>query len=143
MFKSSAARDSGRATWYIPTTTKSDYTGWLCVFGQYDRNDEVNSAAITAISGILASADNSEKFVVYYTGEYDAAKPDENYGLTFHAVTESLWNDNYDSENNLYDGVAVFVSEGAQLACYDYRTITVAKLFNGKSGAAIKTVKVK
>lgn len=138
---SSAARNSGRATWYIPTGTKTDYNGWLCLFGQYDAVSETAARAINAITNILSS--NGTEYVIYFTGEYNSEKADENYGLEFHAVLKSAWDENYDSDAKTYDGEAVFVAEGDQLVYYNFRRVTVPKTEKGTVAAKISEIKIK
>ena len=115
LYKSSEARNSGRATWFIPTATKSDYKGWLCVFGVYDTSDTANSKAISAISTALSG--NGVDYVIYFTGEYDAENADANHGLDFHAVKKTDWTEKYDADAKTYDGEPIFVAENNQLVC--------------------------
>ena len=135
---SSDARDSGRATWYIPTSNISGYNGYFCIFAQYDTEDTANSTAINAISEIFSNSDYYTDYVIYYTGEYDE--------LEFHAVLKSEWNDadtGYDSENKTFGGDAVFEAEGNQLVCYNYKTVRIPKSVNGETGAKVKTATAK
>ena len=143
---SSDARNSGRATWYIPTSTISGYNGYFCVFAQYDTQDSANSKAISALSSIFNNSDNYVEYVIYYTGEYNADKPNENYGLTFKAVLAEDFNDSengYNSEDKTYNGDTVFEAEGDVLVCYNYRTVRIPKTEGGEIAAKVKTAKVK
>ena len=83
---SSSARDSGRATWFIPTADISSYDGYFCIFAQYDTADENNSAAIEAITEVFSDEENYNEYTIYYTGTYDPQAADNNHGLTFHCV---------------------------------------------------------
>ncbi|MBR0189179.1 MAG: peptidylprolyl isomerase [Clostridia bacterium] len=128
---SSNARNSGRATWYIPTSEKSDYNGYFCIFAQYDTEDTANAKAIEAITAIFANADYYTEYVIYYTGEYNAEKPDENYGLEFHAVKK----DDFDEDTE------VFEAEGQQLVCFNKKTVKIPNVVGGTVSAEIKSVK--
>ncbi|MBP5466867.1 MAG: peptidylprolyl isomerase [Clostridia bacterium] len=143
---SSNARNSGRATWYIPTSTVSGYNGYFCVFAQYDTEDAANSKAISAITAIFSNSDYYTEYVIYYTGEYEETKPDENYGLTFNAVLKENFNDSengYNSEDKTYNGETVFEAEGNQLVSYNYRTVRIPKVEGGLLTAQVKTATVK
>ncbi len=143
---SSAARDSGRATWYIPTSSISGYNDYFCIFAQYDTEDTANSTAISAISDIFSNSDYYTEYVIYYTGEYDVDKPDENHGLTFHAVLKEDWDDadtGYDADAKTYNGETVFEAEGDVLVCYNYKTVRIPKPVNGETGAKVKTATAK
>lgn len=128
---SSDARDSGRATLYMPTSTKSAYNGYFCVFATFDTADDANAKALSAITSILSN--NSTEYVIYYTGEYDAAKADENYGLTFNAVKAEDFDKNTE----------VFESEGKQLVCFNKKTVKIPNEASGEISAKIKSIKVK
>ena len=134
---SSNARNSGRATWYIPTSEISGYNGYFCVFAQYDTENTANSKAIEALTAIFGDSDCYTEYVIYYTGEYDAAKPDENdgYGLTFHAVKAA----DFDEDTE------VFEAEGQQLVCFNKKTvkIPVSDKASGEVLAKINKITVK
>ena len=130
---SSKARNSGRATWYIPTAAKTDYNGYFCIFAQYDTADTANSKAIDAITAIFANSAYYTEYVVYYTGEYDKDKADENYGLTFNAVKKS----DFDEDTE------VFEAEKEQLVCFNKKTVKIPNLVDGKVTAKVNSVKVK
>ncbi len=138
---SSDARDSGRATWYIPTSEIAGYNGYFCIFAQYDASDLSNAKAISAISSILSS--NSTEYVIYYTGEYDAQKPNENYGLTFHVVTKEKFDQDYvESDKTIY-GEKLFEAKGQQLVCFNKKTIKVPTMVSGSAAAKISKITVK
>ncbi len=98
---SSSASETGRGTWYLPTSDISSYNGYFCVFATYDTSDSANNEAITALTTLFSSSESYEYYRVYYTGTYDEAKTDENYGLTFHCVKESAYNE--DSITDLFE----------------------------------------
>lgn len=130
---SSDARDSGRATWYLPTATKSAFNGYFCVFAKYDTEDTANAKAISTITSIFSNSAHYTEYVIYYTGEYNANKPDENYGLTFNAVKA----EEFDEDTK------VFEAEGKELVCFNKKTVKIPNAINGEISAKIKSVKVK
>ncbi|MBQ3116018.1 MAG: hypothetical protein IJC07_03210 [Clostridia bacterium] len=113
----SDALSSGRSTWYIPTSTISEYDDWFCVFATIDFEEEGNEDALNKI--IKACDDGAEfaNYVIYYTGEYDASKPNENFGLTFHCEKE---------EDFLEDEVEnLFEAKEDQYVCFNKTLIKV------------------
>ncbi len=132
----SNATDSGRATWFIPTESISAYTGNFCVFAQFDTEAENNSDTLTALNKAFESADNYDKYVIYYTGEYNDQTPDaeDGYGLTMHIVESSEFD-----QANIAD---LFEAEGAQLVSYNYRTVNVPVTASGAIGAKIVSAKI-
>ena len=126
---SNSAMHSGRATWFIPTADSelSSYNGWFCIFAQFDVEDEDNAYALDLILNAFDSEDYAE-YVVYYTGEYDANKADEDYGLEKHIVLAS----------DFEDSDAVFEAEGEQLVSYNKQTIKVP---TNENAFALKIVK--
>ena len=130
---SSNARNSGRATWFIPTSANTAYDGYFCVFAQYDTENTANAKAIDAISAIFANSDYYTEYIIYYTGEYDAEKADNGYGLTFHAVKSS----DFDEDTE------VFEAKGQQLVCFNKKTIKVPNLVGDKVSAKISKIAVK
>ena len=129
-YKTSNAFDSSMATLYFPTSTISSYDGYFCVFATFD----ASSAAISAIKAVFDSSDTYTEYVIYFTGEYDANKKDENNGLTFHAVkAEDFVEDKVDD---------LFTAEGDQLVCYNKKTVKIP-VVNGEVYAKIKTATVK
>lgn len=125
---------SGRATWFIPTSdsTSSSLADWFCIFAQFDVNNSKNATALDLIT--KAVEEYTVECVVYYTGEYDATKADENYGLTAHIATaedfEELDVEVYNDDNGL--------------VCYNKQTVKVP-FVNGNvnEGAAVKIVSAK
>lgn len=132
---SSAARDSGRATWFIPTATITSYDGYYCIFAQYDTADTANAKAISALSAIFASTDYYTEYVVYYTGDYDAEKADANYGLKFNAMTKTAFDE-------LDEKPEVFEAEGDELVCFNKKTVKIPMVKNSVY-AKVNSVKVK
>lgn len=101
---SSSARDSARATWFIPTGDISGYNGNFCIFAQYDSAKKDNAAALEAINGVFADSAKYESYTIYYTGTYDDKAVDNNFGLTFHCVLtedydESKIEDLFEADN--------------------------------------------
>ncbi len=133
--RSSTNTDSGRATWFIPTETKTSYNGWFCVFAQIDLNDESNSTALNAISKAFTTSGEYVNYVIYYTGEYDAQNPDSNdgHGLTFHCVKEDYLDEDLD----------IFEAKDSELVCYNKQVIRVPVTGpSGEIGAKVVSVKV-
>lgn len=130
---SSAARDSGRATLYMPTQAISNYNDWLCVFAKIDLTNADNANALTLIEAAYGTNATFEEFVIYYTGTYDAEKPNENYGLTYNCVAE----EDFDEEE--IEGL--FEAEGEQYACYNYHTVKLA-VYGEETAPAVKVVSV-
>ncbi len=114
----SNALTSGRATWYMPTSTISSYEDWFCVFAKIDFEEEGNEDAFnTIIDGCNTSLADYTEYVIYYTGEYDETKADENHGLTFHCVEKEDYDEDEIDE--------LFTAEGEQYVCYNATTIKV------------------
>ncbi len=132
-YKTSTSTDTGRATWYMPLENVSNYDKWFCVFGMFDMQDESTSKAFSAINTALSDDGNYEDYVVYYTGEYDETKPDENFGLEFHCVPESEFDEDMDG---------LFVAEGTQYVCYNHYTIQIP-VTSTNSGFAAKVISAK
>ncbi len=63
------AYNSGKATMFIPTQNITGYDGYFCVFGQIDLEDEDNSDAFSAITGILEDSSLYTTYVSYYVGK--------------------------------------------------------------------------
>lgn len=129
---SSDARNSGRATWFIPTSEITDYNGYFCIFAQYNASATANAKAISAISSILSS--ESTEYVIYYTGEYDANK--DGYGLTFKAMKKEDF-DKLDEEPEMFE------AKGQQLVCFNKKTVKIPNLVGGNVSAKISKIAVK
>lgn len=128
--------DSGRATWFMPTTDLSDYNNYFCVFAQIDLQNETNKETFDAIKKMFTTDGNYQSYAVYYTGEYDADDFNGNYGLTFHSVEA----ENYVAPEDL------FTAEGDQLNSYNKKTVKVAVYENAgvtQLGAKVVSIKVK
>lgn len=140
---SSDARDSGRATWYIPTESISSYDGFTCIFGKIDFSNEDNTTAFEAIDAILGDSSYYENHVIYYTGEYDENDTEGNHGLEFHIVAKTVWNEGFDISKNQFNGQDVFEAEGQQLKSYNYRTVRLPRVTDlGQSYAQIKSITI-
>ncbi|MBR5900285.1 MAG: peptidylprolyl isomerase [Clostridia bacterium] len=137
-FTTTSGTKTGRATWFMPTATTASYNGYYCVFGKIDLENEDTSAVFTTLNSTFADRDNYTSLVIYFTGEYDANKPDQNHGLTFNCVTSEYFNELPEEEKE-----QIFVAEGSQLVCYNQYTIKVANNGNGKCGAIVKGATVK
>ena len=61
------------------------------------------------------TSNSVDRYVVYYTGNYDVNQPENNHGLTKHVVAESDFVSSSD----------IFTAQGAQEVCYNKHTITV------------------
>ena len=131
---SSSARNSGTGTWFIPTSAITSYDGYFCIFAKYDKTNETNNTAINALKAVFSNSENYTEYVIFYTGDYEA-------GLTFNAVKKTDWNENYDAEAKTYNDTAVFVAEGNQLVYYNYKTVKIPNVSDGKCYAQIKSVK--
>lgn len=134
--KSNATMHSGRATWFMPTneleTTLSGYNGWFCIFAQMDMENEANVKAFELIKDSLTSS-NIEKYVVYYTGEYDAEQPDNNHGLTQHIVPAD--------DFNVAEVADLFIPKGTQEVCYKHYTVNIPVVeINGQTQIAARVV---
>ena len=127
---------SGRSNWFFPTnvseSTLNGYNGYFCVFAQIDLSNSANSNALTLIAEALNK--NTTKYVVYYTGEYDSTKVNENFGLTQHIVPEE---DFVDSDD-------IFVATKEQRECYNKHVIKLPTLAEGGSiTAKVTSIEVK
>jgi cyclophilin family peptidyl-prolyl cis-trans isomerase len=136
-YKSSNGMESGRSTLYIPLDAISEYNGYFCVFGTIDYSISANDTGVNAVGAVLSS--NYTTYVVYYTGEYDVNKPDEDYGLTFHCIPADDYNELSKEEQD-----NVFVAEGDQYVEYNMHRVRIPnKTPDGKSSAMIKSIKIK
>lgn len=122
------AMNSGKATWYMPTSAISGYDKWFCVFAKIDLEDEETANALDLIT--KAFDETTEKYTVYYTGEYDESKADENHGLKGNVV-----------KSVDFDESDYFKAEGAQLVCYNKQEIIVP-IYDGEVAAKILSISV-
>lgn len=135
-YKSSNATDTARATCFMPTETINDYDGYFCVFAQYDVEKETNKQAISALVKAFSNADNYVNYVVYYTGEYDDSKADDNYGLTFNIMLQ-------DDYFELEDTLGAFEADTTKAQVVQYNPTTIRIPFaNNELGAKIIDAKV-
>lgn len=128
--------NTGRATWFMPTSSLSNYDGYFCVFGQIDMEDSDNVNAFNKIKDAVNN--NSETYVVYYTGTYDETKANDNYGLEFHCITQEAFDELPSEETSM-----IYHGNDDKLVSYNKHTISLPKLVDGHSGVRIKTVTVK
>ena len=135
-YESSNGMGSGRSNIYIPLDVISEYDGYFCVFGTIDYTIAANDTGVNAVGEILSN--NYTTYVVYYTGEYDQEKPDEDYGLTFHCITA----DEY-SELSTEEKDAIFTAEADQYVEYNMHRIRIPNsTTDGKPSAVIKSIKI-
>lgn len=134
-YKTNTATDTGRATWYMPTNDIVSYNKWFCVFGKFNLDSASTSKAFSAIETAFSDSGYYEEYVIYYTGEYDETKPNENFGLTFNCVPKADFNE---------DMEGLFVAEGAQHVCYNHYTVQIPLTGeNGTIAAKVVSAKVK
>ncbi len=136
-YNASNGFNSGRATWYIPTEDINAYNGLFCVFATIDLTSEANTNALNYISEAL---ENTTSYVIFYQGEYDSAKADQNYGLSFNSMTSTEFNQLTDEE---IEALNIFEAKDNEYVCYNKTTILVPTFTDGATGAYIKSIKVK
>lgn len=131
-YKTNAGFHTGRATWFMPTKTLSSYQGYFCVFAVMDLTNSTNQTTWDYIKEAVINSANTEKYQVYYTGEYQYNDyNDANNGLTFHC------------EKEIPSSHTVFVPEDDQLECYKQIAINVAKGGDGEyCGAKIVSARI-
>ena len=124
---------TGRATWFMPTEAISSYDGWFCVFAVIDMEKTENANTWEYVKNAVTKDANTEEYTVYYTGEYDSEKPDENHGLTF----------NCEDDVNLSSVSDLFKAETEEYVCYNNYKIKVANAGTGRNyGAKIVSAKI-
>ncbi|MCQ2387467.1 MAG: peptidylprolyl isomerase [Clostridia bacterium] len=134
-FKANSSYDTGRATMFIPTSDLSSYNGYFCNFAVIDLENSANLRALDALSAVFNAVTNYREYTVYYTGDYDANKADENYGLKFNIMLTDEYSEYKKTEE--YGEANVFTAEGNQLACYNEYKVNIS------NNTKIVTVKVK
>ncbi len=144
--KASNGMDTGRATWFLPTTAIADYNGYFCIFGQIDLDDETNNTAFSAVEKALKTSANCEEYIVYYTnGEnYTTDNSVANNGLTFNYMDKTVFEEQYGKSPTVdeLEKNGIFVPENDQYVCYAHHTIRIA-MADGAVAAKIKSIKVK
>ncbi len=126
----STGMDTGSATWFIPTATKSAYDDYFCVFAQYDYDGE-NKETIDSIKDFFSSSLRYQDFVIYYTGEYG--------DLTFHCAKAEDFEARKDEIVDLFEA-----EEGSsQLVRYNHYTIRVPMTTDGRVAARIVKANMK
>ena len=118
---SSEARNTGRATWFLPTESTSIYQGHMCIFGKVDFSDDTAETVYDVFKAIFDESERYVEYQVYYTGTYDETKADENYGLTFNIALADNFKDVKDDIEDLFETD----DEKQQLKIYDPYIIKV------------------
>ncbi|MBQ7339745.1 MAG: peptidylprolyl isomerase [Clostridia bacterium] len=136
LITSSNSRNSSRGTWFMPTSANNSLEGKVCIFGKVDLSDTVVSNIFDAIDAIFESADNYVNYEVYYTGEYDETKPNEDYGLKFNCVLEEDFNE--DEINNLFETE----DDKQQLNWYNHYTISVPVVIANNQTLKVSSIRV-
>lgn len=135
---SSEARNSGRATWVLPTQVSTLYQGEICIFGKMDLEDEVIQKTYETFEAIFSESERYVEYQVYYTGTYDETKADENYGLTFNITLA----EDYDADE--IDNLFKTDSKSQHLKIYDAHVIQVpVKLTSGLPSLKLASISVK
>lgn len=133
-YKTSTSVDTGRSALYIPTNEITSYDSWFCVLGSLDLEDESTETALTAIIDAFGENGEYKEFEVYYTGEYDESKPNENFGLEFHCVPVADFDE---------DVEGLFEAEGTEYVCYNHYTIQIPVTgVSGKVATRVISAKV-
>ena len=135
-YKSSNATDTGRATCYIPTEAINGYNDYFCVFAQFDTAKSTNLDTMNALTSAFGSTENYDSYVVFYTGEYDETKENENFGLTFNIMPQQEYWDNEDSLD-----VFEVDEDSAQHVQYNPTTVRILSCPSGL-GARIVNAKI-
>ena len=100
-------------------------------------SDKANSSALEVIIDSFKNAERYKQYVVYYVGDYDETKPNENFGLQANIVAE----DKYD-EKDIDNLFKVDDSNNSRhLAGYNPYTINVPT-FENKVMAVVKSVSI-
>ena len=142
---SDSSMNSGRASLYMPTTATTKMDGYFCVFGKIDLDKQENKEAFDLISAIFDDSTYYVDYTVYYTGEFDKTKSDENYGLTYGIMTSEDFNNNYDPANKRVkvgeDFVTVFAAEGEEYVSFNHHTVRIP-IWNQNGKGNIATAKI-
>ncbi len=136
LITSSNSRNSSRGTWFMPTSANNSLEGKVCIFGKVDLNDAVVSNLFDAIAEIFESADNYVNYEVYYTGEYDETKPNEDFGLKFNCVLEEDFNE--EEISNLFETE----EDKQQLNWYNHYTISVPSVIANNQTLKVSSIRV-
>ena len=136
LITSSNARNSSRGTWFMPTSANNSLEGKVCIFGKVDLSDAVVSNLFDAIAEIFNSADNYVNYEIYYTGEYDETKPNEDFGLKFNCVLEEDFNE--EEISNLFETE----EDKQQLNWYNHYTISVPVFIANNQTLKVSSIRV-
>ena len=131
-----SSMNSGRATWYMPTSSISSYNDYFCVFALMDLNNEENAEAWELIQAALS--ENTDEYTIYYTGTYNADDADaaDGHGLTFNCELSEDFNE-------IEDSLDVFETEGSnQFTCYNKYEVEIP-VIDGIIAASVVSVKIK
>lgn len=141
-YKTNNWYNTGKTTWYIPTSTISDYDDNFCVFGKINLNDSTSSATWSKISAVCNNSSLTNSFVIYYTGDYIDDDAVNNNGLEFHCLPSDDFEDLSDDEKE-----KVFEAESGQYVKYNKTTVKIPLRNDGSgtmsSAAYVKSVSVK
>lgn len=140
-YSTNGSYNTGRGTWFMPTSTISGYDGYFCVFAQINLDDENNSETWNDIKNLFDDADNYESYVVYYTGEYVSSKTaEENYGLEFHCISSDSFEELGDDEKD-----SIFKAQGGQYVEYNQKTVKIPFVTVNNArvlAASVKSIKL-
>lgn len=129
--------DTGRATWFMPTSDLGSYNGYFCVFAIISKNVDV----LTTIKDNIASEDALE-YQWYYTGTYDYDKPSEYNGLQWHIEKA----DDYVEDDSVFVPKSDVDGQDAHYANYASKKIKIAGVGSQAGdyfcGAKIKSAKL-
>ncbi len=138
MSVSSEARNSGRATWVLPTQLSSMYQNDVCIFGKMDLTDETIQKVYDTFEAIFSESERYVEYQIYYTGTYDESKPNENYGLTFNITLA----DDFDADE--VEDLFKTDSNSQHLKIYDSHVIQVpVRLRDGMQSLKLASISVK
>ena len=136
--------NTGKATWYVPTTTIGDYDDNFCLFGKIRTTDADTATAWGKITSVCKSSAAKQDFVVFYTGEYNADDSVYNNGLTYNCLPQDDFDELTEIEK---ENMNIFEAENGQYVKYNKTIITMPIYSDGtgykNSGARIVSVKVK
>jgi cyclophilin family peptidyl-prolyl cis-trans isomerase len=111
---SSNSYNSGKATWYMPTTNLTGYDGYFCMFGQIDLDDEDTATALSDLIALFSDSELYTSYTVYYLG-------DDVEDLTLVIETTEDYQEKID--NKTLEEADIFSPEDDQLNSYAKREI--------------------
>ena len=131
--------NSGRANLFMPTSAIDNYNDYFCIFAQINLSDKSNSSALQVIIDSFKNAEQYKQYVVYYVGDYDETKPNENFGLQANIVDKNEYDENENKIDNLF--TVDDSNDSRHLAGYNPYTINVPT-FENKVMAVVKSVSI-